>query len=71
MFRSKLALPIAGAIVVATALGTVLVIRNDERPVPPPTGVTRTSVPEPELLPPLQQERNPDGSPAAPVEVTP
>ena len=71
MFRSKLALPIAGVVVVATALGTMLVIRDDDRPAPAPTGVRNTSVPEPELIPPLQQERNPDGSPGAPVEVAP
>lgn len=69
LFRSKLALPIAGAVVVATALGTVLVLRNDERPAPPPTGVSRTEVPPPELGPAATQVRNSDGSPSA-VEVT-
>jgi hypothetical protein len=70
LFRSRFAIPVAGAIVVATALGTVLVIRNDERPTPPPTG-TRTEVPEPELIPPLEQGRNPDGSAGAPTVVNP
>jgi transcriptional regulator with XRE-family HTH domain len=69
LFRSKLALPIAGAVVVATALGTVLVLRNDERPAPPPTGVSRTEVPAPEVGPAAVQERNADGTPSA-VEVT-
>lgn len=69
LFRSKLALPIAGAVVVATALGTVLVLRNDERPTPPPTGVSRTEVPGAELGPAATQVRNSDGTPSA-VEVT-
>lgn len=70
ILRSKLAVPVAGAVVVATALGTVLVLRNDERPAPPPTGVQRTEVPDAELLPPLVMERNPDGTPQAPVQVS-
>ena len=69
LFRSKLALPIAGAVVVATALGTVLVLRNDERPAPPPTGVSRTEVPGAEIGPAATQVRNADGTPSA-VEVT-
>lgn len=69
IFRSRLALPIAGAVVVATALGTVLVLRNDERPTPPPTGVQRTEVPEPQLGPAATQERNADGTASPVVEL--
>jgi transcriptional regulator with XRE-family HTH domain len=69
LFRSKLALPIAGAVVVATALGTVLVLRNDERPAPAPTGVSTTPVQEPELIEPLTQSRDADGVPQAPVQI--
>ena len=72
LFRSKLVLPIAGAIVVATALGTVLVLRNDQRPAPTPTSVQRIDgVPEPELIDPVTQVRNPDGSVSPVQEVAP
>ena len=72
LFRSKLVLPIAGAVVVATALGTVLVLRNDSRPAPVPTGVQRSGeVPPPEIGPAATQERNSDGSATAVQEVTP
>ena len=66
LFHSKLVLPIAGAVVVATALGTLLVLRDDQRPAPTPTGVQRIdSVPDPELIPPLTQVRTDgDVSPA-------
>ena len=72
LFRSKLVLPIAGAVVVATALGTVLVLRDDSRPAPAPTGVQRIGeVPPPEIGPAATQERNDDGSATAVQEVTP
>jgi transcriptional regulator with XRE-family HTH domain len=72
LFRSKLVLPIAGAVVVATALGTVLVLRSDQRPAPAPTSVQRIGeVPPPEIAPAATQERNDDGSVSPLVEVTP
>ena len=67
LLRSRFALPVAGVVVLATALGTVLVLRDDGRSTPPPTGVTQTSVPEAELIEPAVQERNLDGS-SGPVE---
>jgi transcriptional regulator with XRE-family HTH domain len=71
VFRSKLLLPIVGAVVVATALGTVLVLRNDDRSTPPPTGVRTTEVPPAEVIPPANQERNSDGSSGPVQEVAP
>ena len=57
VFRSKFALPIVGVVVVATAVGAVLVLRVDDPPATPPT-VTRT-VPPPVLIPPQTVERPP------------
>jgi transcriptional regulator with XRE-family HTH domain len=72
LFRSKLVLPIAGAVVVATALGTVLVLRNDTRPAPAPTGVQRSGeVPPPEVGPAANQQRNDDGSVGPVQELSP
>lgn len=73
LFSSRLALPIAGAVVVATALGTVLVLRNDERPAPAPTTVNRfgEEVPPPEIGPAATQVRNDDGSVSPVQEVAP
>lgn len=67
LLRSRLAVPIAGAVVIATALGTVLVLRSDDRPSPAPTSVARTEVPPPELGPAATLERGADGS-TSPVE---
>jgi len=73
MFRSRLALPIAGAVVVATALGTVLVLRDDQRSTPAPTSVNRfgEEVPPPEIGPAATQVRNDDGSISPVQEVAP
>ena len=72
LFRSKLVLPIAGAVVVATALGTVLVLRDDYRPRPPRPGCSASArCPPPEIGPAATQERNDDGSATAVQEVTP
>jgi hypothetical protein len=68
LLRNKLAVPIVGAVVVATALGTVLVLRDDGSTTPPPTGVSRTEVPQPELAPAASQGRNADGSVGPVVE---
>ena len=62
VLKSRFAIPVAGVVVLATALGTVLVLRDDDRPQPAPTGVSRTSVPEPSLIEPASIEREPDGS---------
>jgi transcriptional regulator with XRE-family HTH domain len=73
LFRSRLVLPIAGAVVVATALGTVLVLRNDQRPAPAPTSVNGfgQDVPPPEVGPAATQVRNADGSVSPVQEVAP
>lgn len=73
LFRSRLVLPIAGAVVVATALGTVLVLRSDQRPAPAPTSVNRfgEEVPPPEIGPAATQVRNDDGSVSPVQEVAP
>jgi transcriptional regulator with XRE-family HTH domain len=71
LFHSKLLLPIAGAVVVATALGTVLVLRTDQRPAPAPTTVQRFgAVPPPEIGPAATQVRNDDGSVGPVQELT-
>ena len=57
VLRSKFALSVVGAVVVATAVGAVLVLRVDDPPATPPT-VTRT-VPPPVLIPPQTLEREP------------
>lgn len=77
LFRTKLVIPVVGAIVIATAVGTVLVLRSDDSgsttvpaPAVRPSAVEAPVNTEASLLPPTQQERNADGTPAAPVEVT-
>ncbi len=69
LLKSKIVLPLVGAVAVATALGTVLVIRADD-PVTTPTNPpsTASTLPPAELLPPSVQSINPDGTPG-PVEV--
>jgi hypothetical protein len=55
LFRSKLVVPIVGAVVVATAVGAVLVLRSDDRPAEPTP--SSQSIPPPELIPPQTLER--------------
>ena len=68
VFRKKVLVPVVGVVLVATAVGTVLVLRSDDRPAPTPapTGVQRVDdVPDPSLIPPAVEERAPDGSPSS------
>ena len=75
VLRHKLLVPVAGVVVAATAVGTVLVLRSDGGTSAPTTteattvttrpGPVESSVPDAELIPPAQQQVNPDGSPGA------
>jgi transcriptional regulator with XRE-family HTH domain len=77
LLRSKLVVPVVGAVVVATAVGTVLVLRADDSPwttgpaISTPAPVEAPVATDVSLVPPVQQERNPDGSPGAVEEVAP
>jgi transcriptional regulator with XRE-family HTH domain len=67
--RSKLAIPVVGAVVIAAGVGTVLVLRAGDETTPPPDPATRPSAVEApidtlvSLIPGTVQEREPDGSP--------
>jgi transcriptional regulator with XRE-family HTH domain len=72
LLHSKLVVPMAGAVIVATALGTVLVLRSDDRPTPAPTSVQRMGdVPPPSVGPAATAVRNEDGTVSSAVETTP
>lgn len=66
----KLVVPLVGAVVVVGALGTVLVLRADDRPAQAPSPTTRPGaieVPvetEASLLPPVTLTRDAEGAPA-------
>lgn len=74
-WRKRVLLPVAGIVIAATAVGTIILVTSDDEPstTTPPTATEEPGVPPPDasLGPAVVQERDPSGAPGPVADVQP